>query len=299
MKLSVLVPCYNEELYIKRCIDSLLNQTIKIDEILILNDGSIDNTLLIIKEYELNNDNVRVLNIENKGLTAGRNTLINNCKGDYFYFIDADDWVEDKCVQHFKDKISEKEYECIFSPCYKNNKTFKTHSKIKKNTTKEKYCINNLTYVWNIFFKKSFWIDNNLSYDEKYKMFEDIGAIVKIMIKLNDAGFILEKSYHWTTDKNPKSRFVFEKDKLDMAIGQMQSSFIDANNEFKGQNPRYVNDILAFLLSININYILFLSEGISKKEYMKKIKKIEKENGRVKFPKSPWKFMFFILYKIF
>lgn len=134
MKLSVLVPCYNEELYIKRCIDSLLNQTIKIDEILILNDGSIDNTLLIIKEYELNNDNVRVLNIENKGLTAGRNTLINNCKGDYFYFIDADDWVEDKCVQHFKDKISEKEYECIFSPCYKNNKTFKTHSKIKKNT---------------------------------------------------------------------------------------------------------------------------------------------------------------------
>ena len=66
-------------------------------------------------------------------------------------------------------------------------------------------------------------------------MFEDIGSIEKKMSKLNEAGFILEKSYHWTTDKNPKSRFVFEKDKLDMAIGQMQSSFIDANNEFKGQ----------------------------------------------------------------
>ena len=72
-----------------------------------------------------------------------------------------------------------------------------------------------------------------------------------------------------------------------MAIGQMQSSFIDAINEYKGQNPRYLNDILAFLLSINVNYILFLSEGISKKEYMKEIKKIEKENGKVKFPKSP------------
>ena len=84
MKLTALVPCYNEELYIKRCIDSLLNQTIKIDEILILNDGSTDNTLLIIKEYELNNDNVRVWNIENKGLTAEGKTLINNCKGGYF-----------------------------------------------------------------------------------------------------------------------------------------------------------------------------------------------------------------------
>ena len=102
-------------------------------------------------------------------------------------------------------------------------------------------------------------------------MFEDFGAIVKIMIILNDAGFILEISYHRTTDKNPKSRFVFEKDKLDMAIGQMQSSFIDAKNEFKGHNPGYVNDMVPFLLSKNINSILILSEGFTKKEYMKKI----------------------------
>ena len=79
MKLSVLVPCYNEELYIKRCIDSLLNQTIKIDAILILNGGSTGNTLLIIKAYELNNDNVSVLNIAKKGLTAGSNTFIYKC----------------------------------------------------------------------------------------------------------------------------------------------------------------------------------------------------------------------------
>ncbi|MGL5640459.1 MAG: glycosyltransferase family 2 protein [Mycoplasmoidaceae bacterium] len=297
MKLSVLVPCYNEELYIKRCIDSLLNQTIKIDEILILNDGSTDNTLSIIKKYESENDNIKVLSVENKGLSAGRNTLINNCNGDYFYFVDADDWVENKCIENFKNKIFENEYECIFSPCYKNNKTFKANSQIKKNTTKEKYCINNLTYVWNIFIKKSFWFDNKLFFNEDHKMFEDIGAYVKIMAKLNNAGFILEKSYHWTTDKNPKNRFVFEKDKLDQAIGQMETSFIYAHREFNGNNPRYINDILAFLLSININYVLFLSKGISKKEYIKKIKQIEEKNGIIKFPKSPWKFIFFILYK--
>ena len=82
-------------MYIKRGIDSILNLTIKLDEILILFDGSTENTLLIIIEYELNNDNVTVLNIEYKGLTAGRNTSINNCIGDYFYFVDADVWVED------------------------------------------------------------------------------------------------------------------------------------------------------------------------------------------------------------
>ncbi|MGL4617044.1 MAG: glycosyltransferase family 2 protein [Mycoplasmoidaceae bacterium] len=298
MKLSVLVPCYNEELLVRRCIDSLLNQTVKIDEILILNDGSKDNTLTIIKEYELKHDNVRVLSTENKGLPAGANTLIKNCTGDYFYFVHADDWVENKCIENFKNKISEENYEGVFSPCYKNNRTYITNSRINKNTTKEKYCIDNLTYVWNIFFKKSFWVENEIFFNEKYRIFEDIGVYAKIMIKLNNVGFILEKSYHWTTDKNPKSRFVFGKDKLDQALGQLETSFTDANKEFKGNNPRYVNDILAFLLSITANYVLFLSKDVSKREYIKKIKSIEKKNGKIKFPKSPWKFIFFILYKI-
>ncbi|GAA3641106.1 glycosyltransferase [Flavivirga jejuensis] len=95
MKLSILIPVYNAELYIGRCLDSLLNQNIsKQDyEIIVFNDGSTDESSKIISNYAKKHQTVFLYSHENQGVIATRNKLLKLAKGDYLYFVDADDYV--------------------------------------------------------------------------------------------------------------------------------------------------------------------------------------------------------------
>ncbi|WP_067151778.1 glycosyltransferase [Pseudotamlana agarivorans] len=94
-KLSVLIPVYNGEKYIKRCLENLLNQNIpKSDyEILIINDGSKDNSASILQYYASKHSNILFFNEENRGSDISRNKLIEKATGDYIYFLDIDDYV--------------------------------------------------------------------------------------------------------------------------------------------------------------------------------------------------------------
>lgn len=94
MKISVIVPVFNGEAVLNQCVDSLLAQTYQELEILIINDGSTDLTREIAQEYQLKNKNIRVIHKENEGLPQARKTGVENAKGEYIGFIDADDWAE-------------------------------------------------------------------------------------------------------------------------------------------------------------------------------------------------------------
>lgn len=94
-KISIIVPVYNCELFISRCLDSLINQDYKNLEIIVVNDGSLDNTKKIIEEYQISDDRVIVINKENSGVSDSRNVGVNRASGDYITFIDADDYLED------------------------------------------------------------------------------------------------------------------------------------------------------------------------------------------------------------
>ena len=94
MKASIIIAAYNIETYIRRCIISIINQTLKDIEIIVVNDGSTDNTLGIIKElYKLDN-RIIIVNQENKGLIEARKSGLNIAKGEYILFVDGDDWLE-------------------------------------------------------------------------------------------------------------------------------------------------------------------------------------------------------------
>ncbi|MDO5971189.1 glycosyltransferase [Flavivirga aquimarina] len=95
MKLSVIIPVYNVEKYIRTCLDSILNQGLEPSdyEIILINDGSKDNSVSIIKTYLENCPNMALYNQKNKGLGATRNEGIKLAKGDYIYFIDSDDYL--------------------------------------------------------------------------------------------------------------------------------------------------------------------------------------------------------------
>lgn len=100
IELSFIVPVYNTEEYISRCLNSLVNQNIPVAdyEIIVINDGSTDNSFAILNEYASKYSNIIVLNQNNKGLSATRNSGVVVAKGKYLWHIDSDDWIVENCI---------------------------------------------------------------------------------------------------------------------------------------------------------------------------------------------------------
>lgn len=92
--LTVVVPIYNVEKYLNKCIESILNQTMEIDEIILVNDGSKDNSGIIADRYAVENERVKVINQRNGGLSAARNAGIDAATKEFIAFVDADDYIE-------------------------------------------------------------------------------------------------------------------------------------------------------------------------------------------------------------
>ena len=94
-KISIIIPVYNGEKYIRRCLDSVINQTYNDIQIIVINDGSIDNTENILKTYS----DIVLINKENEGVSKARNTGLSLATGDYVYFCDADDYLEENAFE--------------------------------------------------------------------------------------------------------------------------------------------------------------------------------------------------------
>ena len=104
---SVIVPVYNIEPYLRKCLDSVLGQTYRNLEILVIDDGSTDASGTICDEYKSSDSRIRVLHQINKGLSEARNSGIDIATGDYILFVDGDDWIESNTV------------ECLLQTCEK------------------------------------------------------------------------------------------------------------------------------------------------------------------------------------
>ncbi len=105
---SIIVPVYNVEKYIEKCILSIINQTYTNLEIIIVNDGSLDHSENIIKEYISKDNRIKYIKRENGGLGAARNTGIENATGKYIAFVDSDDWIDPEMYS----VLWQKAYEC-------------------------------------------------------------------------------------------------------------------------------------------------------------------------------------------
>jgi len=92
--ISIIIPVYNTEKYLSKCLDSIINQTYKNLEIIIINDGSTDNSFTICGKYAMRDDRINLINKENKGVSSARNQGIDEAKGLYISFVDSDDWIE-------------------------------------------------------------------------------------------------------------------------------------------------------------------------------------------------------------
>lgn len=106
-KISVIVPVYNTEKYLNRCIDSILAQTFTDFELLLIDDGSKDSSGTICDEYAAKDARVRVFHKENGGVSSARNLGLDNAKGEWIAFVDSDDWVKDRYLSAFISKCDD------------------------------------------------------------------------------------------------------------------------------------------------------------------------------------------------
>lgn len=113
-KISVIVPVYNVEKYLRSCINSLLNQSFREIEIILVNDGSTDNSGEICKEYEKNHSNITLINKDNGGLGSARNAGIKRSKANYIGFVDSDDIVSKYMFEKLFDLLNKNNADCAF-----------------------------------------------------------------------------------------------------------------------------------------------------------------------------------------
>lgn len=115
--ISIIIPIYNSEKYLHRCIQSVINQTFKNIEIILINDGSTDNSINICNEFKKIDNRIIFESQENKGVSSARNLGMNIASGEYIAFVDSDDWIEEKFCEISYQSINNKKYDLlIFNP---------------------------------------------------------------------------------------------------------------------------------------------------------------------------------------
>lgn len=113
-KISVIVPVYNVEKYLHRCVDSILAQTFTDFELLLVNDGSKDSSGVICDEYAAKDSRVKVFHKENGGVSSARNLGLDNAKGEWVTFVDSDDWVSNTMYEAMFDKVLSEDAEAVY-----------------------------------------------------------------------------------------------------------------------------------------------------------------------------------------
>lgn len=137
-KVSIIMPIYNAEKYLRECMDSVINQTMKDIEIICVNDGSKDSSMDILRYYESLDSRITIINKENEGAGQARNDGMRMATGDYLLFLDADDFFELDMVEKAYNSIEDNEADvCIFNGDKYNTESGKFEK--KENLLRKKY----------------------------------------------------------------------------------------------------------------------------------------------------------------
>lgn len=175
IKVSIIVPVYNVEKYIERCINSIINQTLQDIEIIVVNDGSPDNSDVIIRKYMQLDSRIKLINQENQGLSIARNNGIKIAQGEYVAFVDSDDFIEldmyEKMYLLAKKNNSDivcSNYKNIFYDCEVINKNLKDElieiDKLGISEFFKLYYEELVTPVWNKIYRNKIIKDNNIKF---------------------------------------------------------------------------------------------------------------------------------------
>ena len=272
---SIIVPVYKVEPYLKRCLDSIVNQAYTNLEIILVDDGSPDSCPQICDEYAAKDKRIIVIHKENGGLSDARNNGLNICTGDYIFFIDSDDYITSDCIQTLVAIAKEKDFEIVvgnFQKVFSFKEVPNNHKKIKYNSFSPSQAIERLggglgltfTIACGKLYKRCLWTEIRFP---KGKLYEDAYVSHLLYAKSRTIAFIDIPLY-------------FYLQRTDSIMGQTTDPLhalepkLIFNSFLKGNYPelQYIS-----LSKLCWNYLFAYSLDTTKKEFLDKFYHYYKE----------------------
>lgn len=277
-KISIIVPIYNVEEYLARCLESIIHQTYNNIEIILVDDGSLDNCGKICDKYAKKDKRIKVIHKENGGLSAARNSGFKISTGEYIMFVDSDDWIDYDMVKKLITNI--KKYDSDIAICgvkkiiddrinlmewYNEEICFNTNEAlealVENNEVK--------SFAWNKIYKK--YLFDKYEWPEN-KIYEDVRIMHAIFRECKTISIVPDYLYNYYQRKNSIDNLPSLRNKLELIF-----SFKDRYNYMKNEKLPYDTKILYQIAILSIENLM---KNRFSKEDIKKYKKELKDNKR-------------------
>lgn len=244
--ISIIVPVYNVEKYINRCLESILKQSYKNIEVLLINDGSQDNSAKICEDIAALDSRIKVIHQDNKGVSSARNKGLDISKGEYITFIDSDDWVDRDGIECLYRNLKKTESDLAiysFIQEYENKKNINvklTESiEVMNREDTIKFIFNDNRcqgFIWNKLYKSKI-INSEMKkirFNEKITVLEDLYFNIEYMIRCNKAVYIDSQKYHYYISGNSAMFSIFNEKKItSLKALDAISELLEGNNELE------------------------------------------------------------------
>lgn len=240
IKISVIMPVYNVANYLKRSIDSVLNQTFNEFELILVDDGSTDSSPDILDSYKTNST-VRVIHKRNSGSGLSRNIGLSVAKGEYVYFMDPDDWLEGEMLKENYEIIQKKYPDVLLFGSYDHFEGKATYQSLENEHLKSKkdflekfpqlFKQNVMYTVWNKLYKKSFLLNFNLKFGAE-RSGQDYVFNIKVYDKITSFLVNNKRYYHYVIQRDNSATTNFREDIFDLYKHEQLEliKFIENNN---------------------------------------------------------------------
>lgn len=290
---SVIIPLYNKEGSIKKCIDSLVKQTYKDLEIIIVDDGSKDNSVNIIDEYK--DKRIKLIQKKNEGVSLTRNKGIENSKGKYIAFVDADDYVSENYIENLIQEYKNRNVQLAASGYYSiagekilTERAFQYYGMIKE-IPDEYYVMGDCHTVWGKLYLKKIIDDHNIKF-QPINISEDSFFNIEYSKYITNISCIPKKDYYYVqyaNENNLTSKAEFSYFEIYQKLYQEYCKVINNEIAQKIIYPQYYNLLLKIVKQNKIREIKH-NEILNRvyEENMKKILESHEGIGNEKFLKN-------------
>lgn len=256
--ISIIIPVYNAEEYISRCIDSITHQIFMDYEVICIDDGSIDNSGLILDQYAERDRRIRVIHTENCGIASARNTGMINSSGNWIYFMDADDWIESELLHQFFLFISDIKVDMVVFDFYLHHrkgcvkkKTLPLESTvILEHFSKCRLLADYMKVtqaVWNKFFLREFLVRNQIIFVNLYHADDVLFSLTAYAIAKR-IGYLDYAGYHYVKNEGSiTSRFSDKQPEMWIGLYEEEKKlkqYFNQNEYMKFINTQLINSLI-------------------------------------------------------
>lgn len=296
MKYSVIIPVYNVEKYIDRCLKSIISQNYDDLEIIVVDNGSTDSSGSICDTYANEYSNISVYHIENHGVGSARNFGLSKARGEFIYFVDSDDYLVGNLFADFADKLVLDMDLAVFSyyNSFEEDLTEKQRTEkslpFKGNYDKDGFIkifkelfLSDMLYtVWNKIYRREFLLENNLSF-EQYELGEDVRFNLDVYREVNKIYLSQDSYYVYVIGRKGSAMSGYKPKRLQYQLQELK--LVDnLLEDWHLDNSNLDNNVKARILMSNIYNITKQKLPVNKK--VKLVKEICKKQDIADFIKN-------------